>query len=178
MTPDMFQPYRGHMIPVTTKPSSTRRPSLPKGRTLHLVDVENLLGDPFSSEAAVTEVLERYRRGHLSSGDQVVIAANPHLAVKVKMAWPGAMVRWGRGPDGADNALLAEADPADIARRFERLVIASGDHVFEALIKQVQALGVAVLVVHRPGCLSRHLRRVATSMTLQPASASTQKDAA
>jgi hypothetical protein len=166
------------MITVTTYDSSTKCASLPKGRTLHLVDVENLLGDPCSSAAAVGEVLARYRRRHLRSGDQVVIAANPHLGVKAKLAWPEALVRWRRGPDGADKALLAEAEPADIARRFDRLVVASGDHIFEPLLKEVRALGVAVLVVHRPGSLSKHLRRTTTAMALEAPIAAAHREAA
>jgi hypothetical protein len=166
------------MIPLTTYSPPAKYASLSKGRTLHLVDVENLLGDPHSSEAAVRMVLARYRRMHLRSGDQVVIAANPQMGVKAKMAWPEALVRWAVGPDGADNALLAEAQPDDIARRFDRLVVASGDHIFAQLVKDVKARGVAVLVVHRRGSLSNDLRRNTVVMALEAPIARSYQDAA
>ncbi|GAB3078023.1 hypothetical protein GCM10027053_47980 [Intrasporangium mesophilum] len=155
------------MTPVRTKGADARQGCFSKGRTLHLVDIENLLGDAYSSEAAVAEFLARYRHRHVQCGDQVVIAANPHLGVIAKLAWPQALVRWARGPDGADQALINEANPAEIGRRFDRLVVASGDHIFEALVKQVRALGVAVLVVHRPGSLSKRLRRSTTTVALE-----------
>jgi hypothetical protein len=130
------------------------------------VDVENLLGDPHGSDAAVREVLAQYRDRHVRGRDQVIIAANPNLGLKAKLAYPEALVRWATGPDGADNALLAEASPADIAGRFDRLVVASGDHIFAPLVEQVCGLGVTVLVVHRRGSLSRRLRSSTITMTL------------
>jgi hypothetical protein len=166
------------MIPFTTYDALVKRTALSRGRTLHLVDVENLLGNPYSSEAAVAEVLARYRRCHLRDGDHVIIAANPHLGFKAKMAWPEALVRWGRGSDGADKALLAEANPTDIARRFDRLVVASGDHIFVELVKQVRARGVAVIVVYRPGSLSKRLRRSTITVALESPFTSDQKVAA
>lgn len=155
----MVTPYGEPVITVTTKSDAVRADWAPTGRSLHLIDIENLLGDPRSSEPQVEAAVNAYRRKFVRPGDQAVIAANPRMALAVKGAWPGALVRVGHGKDGADHALLREAHPDDVARRFDRLVVASGDHIFEGLIMAVRARGVAALVVHRAGSASRRLRR-------------------
>jgi hypothetical protein len=93
----------------TTAVSAARRH--PRGRhrrTLHLVDVENLLGTPrTATAAAIRATLDAYRRAIRVGGDDlVVLAANPALALEIGLAWPGALLRTARGPDGADLALL------------------------------------------------------------------------
>src|SRR5829696_9757615 len=81
----------------------------PRGRTLHLVDVENLIGGSTAEDGAVSAALAAYRR-RLGIGDRdlIVIAASPRLAIEAKTCWSGVLVRAARGVDGADLALLAE----------------------------------------------------------------------
>src|SRR5690242_19397336 len=89
----------------------------PRGRSLHLIDIENLAGP----DGHIPEALASYRaRSHFRPGDHVVIAARPSVALAAKRSWPSALVRCAHGVDGADLALLAEALPADLARRFSR----------------------------------------------------------
>jgi hypothetical protein len=80
------------------------------GRALHLVDVDNLLGDPRqATPASVAATLAAYRQAvRVAPADLVVVATNPGLALVVGLAWPGPLLRTARGPDGADLALLAD----------------------------------------------------------------------
>jgi hypothetical protein len=84
-----------------------------------------------------------YTRSRAATGEEytsdISTVWRGKIGVTAKLVWPGALIRWGRGPDGADKVLLAEADPTDVARRFDRLVIASGDHIFGALANEVRA---------------------------------------
>jgi len=147
------------------RPTAARRAGLrhlPRGRTLHLVDIENLLGDPRAAGPAIAAAIEAYRSAmRVAPGDHVVIACNHGLAVDAGLAWPGARLRTGSGPDGADLALIDDADPAYVAAHYDRVVIGSGDGIFTGLAADLRALGTAVCVVARDGSLSRALRSVA-----------------
>ncbi|MGH9229073.1 MAG: hypothetical protein ACRD07_10185 [Acidimicrobiales bacterium] len=162
------------------KGSAGRPPSCHGGRglqrrTLHLVDVDNLLGDPRqATRASVGATLAAYRHAvRVAPADLVVVATNPGLALEVGLAWPGPLLRAARGPDGADLALLA--DLADhlaagaFPQRFSRVVIGGGDHIYEPAARRLTAAGARVVVVSRPGALARCLRasasRVVTLVT-------------
>lgn len=70
----------------------------------------------------------------------------------------GALVRRTRGVDGADRLLLEAAEPADVARRFARVVVGSGDHIFTELVIELDRRSVDVAVVSRPEALAGRLR--------------------
>jgi hypothetical protein len=133
------------------------------GRTLHLIDVENLASSPRLDLPTAARTAETYRRRiTVREGDHVIVAADVRNAVAAGLAWPGARLRAGTGPDGADAALLdAVADTGWIAGHYRRVVIGSGDHAFAALASDLRARGVAVVVVAQPGNVSRWLRRAA-----------------
>jgi hypothetical protein len=138
-------------------------------RTLHLIDVENVAGMARPTETQVGAALARYRAAvRVGPSDQIVIAANLTTAAWAKWAWPGALVRAASGPDGADLALLGDADPDHVARRFQRVVIASGDHVFTERARELRARGLHVEVLARPGALSHNLRGSADVVRLLP----------
>lgn len=129
-------------------------------RTLHLVDIENLVGDPCATKATVLDALHRYLEtsGH-RDGDHVVIAANPGLMAGLAFELPvPCNVHAARGADGADRVLLAQADPAFVASRYDRLVIGSGDGAFVPVALAVRDRGVPVVVVAHPRSLSSRLR--------------------
>lgn len=139
------------------------------GRTLHLIDVENLAGLAWPTEAEVGAALDRYRAAvTVAPWDQVVLAANRTTAASAGWVWPGVLVRAASGPDGADLSLLAEADPEHVARRFDRVMIASGDHLFTERAIELRARGVRVEVVARPGSLAQSLRRATDVVRLLP----------
>jgi hypothetical protein len=56
--------------------------------------------------------------------------------------------------------LLSHAPPELVAKRYDRLVVGSGDGIFYPRARDTRALGVDVLVVARNGGCSHLLRRL------------------
>lgn len=96
-------------------------------RELHLIDVENLLGTPYYTAAAVRALRTTYdlvsQTGSLPSRSSGPARASNLLTAA--LAWGGARPVFENGPDGADRALLAAGDYAP-EQRFGRIVIGSG----------------------------------------------------
>lgn len=136
----------------------------PPRRSLHLLDVENLMGGPKRGVRALEYASDAYRgTGLVACGDHIIMAANPRLILDAARLWPGARSLLGRGPDGADRALIkAASNVAWVARRFDRIVIGSGDGIFSRLAMKFRALGIEVGVVSRAGSLAYVLRRQAS----------------
>ena len=132
---------------------------LPDGRTVHLVDVENLMGGPQSGLMTVAAALDDYDvAAGVRPGDHMVIAGHPTVAFSAGVARPGRCVRAAHGKDGADKALLRDAEVADLARRYDRVVIGSGDGIFAELAVRLRAAGLPVIAVSRPRSLAAALR--------------------
>lgn len=126
-------------------------------RTLHLVDLENLAGDPCAGAATALAAFDRYlsTSGYVP-GDHVVLAANPGLLGRVMFDLPiPCNAHAARGTDGADLMLLEQAEPGFVAHRYDRLVIGSGDHAFVTTALAVRDLGIPVVVVARRRSLAR-----------------------
>ena len=129
-------------------------------RSLHLVDLENLVGDPFAPAPLVHDTLARYLTvASWRTGDQVIVASNSELIGKVVFDLPvPCNVHAAHGRDGADEILLSLASAEFVANRYARLVIGSGDHIFSERAQAARDLGAEVLVVARAdGCSSRFL---------------------
>jgi len=138
------------------------RRHLPAGRTLHLVDLENLAGGSGVGDVDVDQALARYERVvRVRPVDHRIVACGRRLAFQAKDRWSGALVKAAHGVDGADRALLAEAGPAFVRSHYDRVVVASGDHGFTELVVELDAGGVDVCVVSRRDSLARRLREVA-----------------
>jgi len=139
------------------------RPELAKAgwRTLHLVDVDNLLGDPNCTQPErIDSLFAAYRRASsFAPGDQVVVATgcNARHALTVEMAWPSVCHRRRAGRDGADMALLEESEWAADTGRFSRVVIGSGDRIFLAALDRLRSADIAVDFVSRRNSLSAAL---------------------
>jgi hypothetical protein len=127
-------------------------------RSLHLVDLENLVGGPRVTGDVAHDTFHRYlERAGWQPGDHVIVASNPRVIREVgfDLAVP-CNVHATRGPDGADLMLLSLAPPELVTRRYERFVIGSGDGIFAARAHAVREAGVEVLIVSRlSGCSRR-----------------------
>lgn len=135
---------------------------VPADRSLHLVDIENLLGDPLASPDEIERALAIYRRvAAYRTGDHVYIGCDARMVPDVHRAWPAAHIRAGRGRDGADLALLAIADVHHIVTRYDRVIVASGDGIFAPMVSELCRCHVRVELVSRRGSLSRRLVRLA-----------------
>jgi hypothetical protein len=138
------------------------------GRAYHLVDIENLLalthGIPVCADArslynSVTGV---------EDDDLLFIAADHSRWFDLKVAFPGAEVRPGYGTDGADLALINGIDLELVARRFDTVVIGSGDNRFIDVAYRARHFGLNVVVVSRPASLSRSLASYADFIIEMP----------
>lgn len=131
-------------------------------RAIHLVDLENLLGDPWARGRCVGRAVVRYAQvAGWQPGDLVVVAANPWMVYEMGPQRPiECSVHTARGPDGADHLLLDAAPPEFVVRRASRLVVGSGDGIFAERVERVRGLGVEVVVVARRGTVSWRLRRL------------------
>jgi hypothetical protein len=142
----------------------------PAGRTLHLVDIENLMGGPRRGRAAHSAAVADYREAAgVQPFDHLIIAANHAIAVDAGVACPGARLLAAGGRDGADLALLAQvADVRRTASLYDRVVVGSGDGIFADMLRALRSFGIAVRVVSRQRSLSLSLARVASFVRYVP----------
>ena len=163
------EPQTRHLysVPVRRIP---RAAYVPAGRTLHLIDIENLMGGPDEGQPALRRAISDYREAmSVADGDHVVIGVNPALAVQAKAAWASARLAVRGGPNGADIALIESVqDVSFIAPRYDRIVVGSGDGAFEAVARAYRTCGLAVGVVSRRRSLSYSLWGSASFVRLLP----------
>lgn len=142
----------------------------PAGRSLHLIDIENLMGGPDGGGLALRRTVADYQEAELVvDGDHVIMGANPRLGIAAKASWPNARLVVRGGPDGADIALLETvSDVRFIAARYDRIVVGSGDGVFEVVVREYRSCGLAVGVISRQRSLSYALGASASFVRLLP----------
>lgn len=139
-----------------------RRP----GRTMALLDMENLVGEPLPSAEACDRV-QLFVRSIWDGAQFPVVAACSHLAAKTAaFSWPEARWKFRSGKDGADFALIEELTPGYVARRFTHIILGSGDGIFSEHVDALVAVGVAVTVLSRKAALSNKLQQAATNWIL------------
>ena len=127
-------------------------------RGLHVIDIENLAGDGKPSFDQIRAVQDSYAsRLMFSALDQVVVASSHLTLLNAALAWPHARYRIRSGPDGADLELLDVLEYEEVAARFARVIIGSGDGAFARAAASLAAAGVRVIVVSRRGSLSARL---------------------
>jgi len=127
-------------------------------RRLHLVDIENLVGDARPSLSKIHEAQILYA-DCLAFGamDQVEVASSHLTLLNAMLGWPHAHYRVRSGPDGADLALLDVLQHENVVNRFTQVAIGSGDHLFAEEAAHLAAQGVWVTVVSRRRSLSPRL---------------------
>jgi hypothetical protein len=131
-------------------------------RTVHLIDIENLAGNPIPDLIDVLLVRYRYhKRVGFSANDQAIVSCN-HLAFRYAgFNWPGVRYLVRSGENGADLELLDVIRYERVAERFSHVVIASGDGIFAAEAAELVAMGCHLTVASRRNALSRRLRLTA-----------------
>jgi len=133
-------------------------------RTLCLVDLENMACGATLDKAKVARLQQQISiTVGLGDKDQVTIATGRQDALAAWYGWKGSAQRLMRpGRNGADLALLDTIrDHRKIANRYQRVVIASGDHIFASAVAALKTLGLEVIVVAPPVGLSKQMRLAA-----------------
>ena len=147
-------------------------------RSLHLVDIENLLSDPFCEDTGYIETtISNYKDvSEWRVGDQVLVAANPWLSKKLAFSLQDWTCRLftAHGPNGADLRLLEEGVQEKLLTQFDQLVVGSGDRIFVDALALSRKLGLKSVTVSRSSNLSRKLAAASDevrTMTSQPLAA-------
>ena len=134
-------------------------------RTVHVVDVENLIGPDHRGVTVdqIQAVLAEYRELVGAKEDDLFFyGANPGLRVQVMLATGSNQVRGYKGKDGADRALLDVVGSDWVVGQFDRVCVASGDHAFAPLARSLKGEGLHVTVVSRPMSVSAELYTAAS----------------
>ncbi len=139
-----------------------------RGRTLHLIDIENLTGTASPTAEEVRDCRDLYESAFVGVSDLVVVACSHHAVHAVAWEWPEARLLLRSGANGADLALLEVIASEDVARRFGFVHVASGDGIFASAVASLGAAGVTVTVVSRPESLSAALRLASHRHELLP----------
>ena len=132
----------------------------PAGRALHLLDVEYLGLGPTVTAGDLALVLERYRPvADWHVGDHLVGAASHFTYRRIAFDCDRdlRLLPAGGGPDAADLRLIDEATQVIDLARYDRVVVASGDHIFGIVADAAHALGVEVWVAAYGFSLARSL---------------------
>lgn len=135
-----------------------------RGRTLYLIDIENMAGTSEPTMAEVISIQSRIRwTVPPDNGDHTVIASSHHNAAATYFGWTGPAQRLARsGKDGADTALIeAISDTAWIADHYNSVVIASGDHIFAPAVAALKTARIHVIVIAPDSGLSPRMRLAA-----------------
>lgn len=131
-------------------------------RRLHLIDIENLVGDGRISGLLAGRCRSAYRElGLVARDDLIVVGCNPFVGVDVGLVWRENRLIVGHGPDGADRALLRVLETERVEDRFTEVVLGSGDGIFVEQVVRMQHHDLDVTVVARPESLSKRLRLAA-----------------
>lgn len=135
-------------------------------RELHLIDIENEIGKPNPTAAEISQFRVFYcDRNNVARDAHIVVAASsgPTL-LEASVGWPGARTTFLPGRDGADLALIDVALGENVDKRYSKVLIASGDHIFAEAASTLIRLGVHVTVFARAVSLSRFLRETAADI--------------
>ena len=140
----MYSHKGGHMYP----------------RTAFFLDMDNLTGSGQPTSEQVRGVLDEFERiCRPGKSDQVYCAGTAITAYHCADYRPNYRVAAGRGKDGADKRLLELGDPEHVSRRFQRVVIGSGDGIFATIAHEYTRRGLKVELVAGKGAISRSLKR-------------------
>jgi hypothetical protein len=136
-------------------------------RTLYLLDIENMCGTgrltPGLVAARVSQLEEAVAPG---PADQMIVGYNPLNRTAVAFGIQRSHGHVERsGPDGADLA-LEEVMSTPHARRFDHIVLASGDHLFAPIVARLASQGIGTTVIAGPDSLARELRLASTALVL------------
>jgi hypothetical protein len=136
-----------------------------RGRSLHVIDVENLVGSGRPDEASVADLRRLYIEAvGVRPLDHLIVACARSNFLNVAFGWgtAGTRFRVGVGRDAADRELIDVLECEQVQWRFRSVHIASGDGILAPAAAHLGALGCVVTVVSWRTSLSARLRLAAT----------------
>lgn len=136
-------------------------------RTLHLIDVENMVAGRVATRSVADMWSEFVDVLAPRWDDQATVSVAQRNAATAFLALPAGVRRvvGSNTADGADEALLDSADTEWIAGHFGRVVIGSGDHIFAPLADSLRTKGLTVVQAIGGGRCSAALYRACSEHT-------------
>lgn len=132
-------------------------------RTIHLVDLENMVGSSHLTESAVRQAWQAYVRcGVVAAGDHVIVATSHHNFLAAGFGWPNARHLVRSGPNGADLALQEVMAAERLEQRFGACILVTGDGGFAHPVAALIGRGLRVGVLAPNGRMSAALKLAAT----------------
>lgn len=149
-------------------------------RSVHLLDIENLLSTGEIEANAINAVFAVYKeRVTMTKNDLVIVGVSSVeglLAVAMSNL-RNCRLLYQPGKDGADLALQEVLDHEQLERRFEVVHVATGDGGFSPSVAALAGRGAYVVVISLPESLSRRLR-LAAHQTIELRTEAIERDAA
>lgn len=141
--------------------------ALSKGRSIHLIDIENLCMESNPTEEHVAQARAAYfQKVQPGANDlfHVTVSSKKNMAAAV-FGWGNAAFGCKEGHDGADY-LLAELmlDP-ELGERFEKVYLASGDGGLVPFASNLVRKGVSVEIVAVPSAMSAQYRFIGANVS-------------
>ena len=144
------------------------------GRRLVLVDIENVAGGAVhTNQIAIWARAQVEREIQLRQDEPVIIGVSHLWALPTYAAWPGARLLVRSGQDGADLELQGVLRGESLERRFDKVVLVSGDGIFAEDVARLAATGVHVTVAACGSSMSKRLR-LSASVVVELAQPSAQ----
>ena len=129
------------------------------GRSLYLVDIENIVGASEISESQVAEAREALHAvAAPGPRDQFYVASSHHNAAAAGFGWPGAQKEFKSGPDGADFMIIKKMIEVGNGMSFDHVYIASGDGCMAYYVDYLASLGVKVTILANHRGFSHEMR--------------------
>lgn len=133
-----------------------------RDRTVHLIDLENMVGSGHLTESAVRRARAAYAAAIVvAPGDLVIVGISHHNQLAAGFGWPEARRVVRSGPDGADLALQEVMATEQLESRFGACLLVTGDGGFAHPVAALIGLGLRVGVLAPKGQLSAALRLAA-----------------
>lgn len=141
--------------------------ALSKGRSIHLIDIENLCMESNPTEEHVARAKAAYF-AKVQPGEHDLF----HVSVSSKNNITAAIYGWGNaafsckeGHDGADILLAELMLDGKLGERFEKVYLASGDGGLAPFASSLINQGVEVEVVAVPDALSYQFRLIGANVS-------------
>lgn len=150
----------------STKSGKAGQPATKFGvtRTVHLIDLENVVGSGHVTEWGARQSREAYlASGVVARGDHVIVAVSHHNLLSAGYGWPDARRVVRSGQDGADLALQDVMSNENLPMRFGNCIVVTGDGGFAGAVAAMIRTGLPVGVIAPAGRLSAALKLAAAA---------------
>lgn len=149
-------------------------------RSVHLLDIENLLSTGEIEANAINAVFIDYKEQVTVTKDDLVIVGVSSIEGLLAVAMSdlrNCRLLYRPGKDGADLALQEVLDHEQLERRFAVVHVATGDGGFSPSVAALAGRGAYVVVISLPESLSKRLC-LAAHQTIELRTEAIEQDAA